>query len=106
MRVYGYIRCATENPASIIAQRDAIEAFCSSLDVSLTELFVDAPVPSYQPFSERPGGDSLLRVAKRSDMVVVSGFDRLSRNAADLALLLAALHQRGLMVQVAYDRAD
>jgi DNA invertase Pin-like site-specific DNA recombinase len=106
MSVFGYVRCATDNPASVMAQREAIERLCQERGLSLTDVFYDTRCSGLQPFAERPGGDSLLRALKRSDMVVVSDFARLSRDISDIARLADSLLKLGVSIHLADDHDD
>ena len=106
MSVYGYIRCATDNATSIIAQREAIERLCKDRSMPLTEVFCDTRCSGLEPFAERAGGDALLRALKTADIIVVRDFARPSRNAPDFAQLIDSLRQRGVTIQLVDDRND
>lgn len=88
-RAIGYIRVSTEQQASegasLLAQREKIEAYCKLQGLDLIEVIEDQAVSGSVPLADRPGGLQIAASLKKhkAKHVVALKLDRLFRDAAD-----------------------
>jgi DNA invertase Pin-like site-specific DNA recombinase len=102
MKFVGYVRSARPNPASLAAQTLQIRASCPETET--VSIIADDGV-SGNTLPETRSGWSSLRAAIEDEqdeiVLLVAGFERISRDYIDLFTELEWLHDRGVVVRLA-----
>jgi putative DNA-invertase from lambdoid prophage Rac len=104
MTVYGYARVSTITQAregeSLEAQRRQVTSYAASKGLELTEtqIFVEAGVSGSVEFKERPEGKRLIDQLMPGDMVIFPKLDRAFRNTRDALNCLHELKGRNISV--------
>jgi DNA invertase Pin-like site-specific DNA recombinase len=92
-QVLGYARVSTGHQ-SLDAQADALAA----AGVDTTRMYTDK-LSGTSTREQRPGLAALLDYARRDDVIVVVGIDRLGRNAAEVMTTIRDLGERGIVLR-------
>ncbi|MDT5072357.1 MAG: hypothetical protein QOH82_1677 [Mycobacterium sp.] len=93
-QVLGYARVSTGHQ-SLDAQADALAA---AGVVDTTRMYTDK-LSGTSTREQRPGLAALLDYARRDDVIVVVGIDRLGRNAAEVMTTIRDLGERGIVLR-------
>lgn len=99
MKAYGYIRVSTDEQArqgaSLDAQNEAIERYCSAHDIELTETICDPGITGTS-LEARPRAKALIeRICKERAILVVYKLDRLFRNGIEGILIEKGISDAG-----------
>ncbi len=92
-QLLGYARVSTDHQ-SLDAQTDALTA----AGVDPARVYSDK-LTGTSTREQRPGLAGLLDYARAGDTIVVSGIDRLGRNAAEVMLTIRDLGERGIVLR-------
>ncbi|MFL0243400.1 recombinase family protein [Mycobacterium sp. SMC-17] len=92
-QVIGYARVSTGHQ-SLDAQTDAL----SAAGVEPTRVYSDQLSGALRR-AQRPGMDALLDYARTGDVIVVTGIDRLGRDAAEVMTTIRELTERGIVLR-------
>lgn len=111
-QAYGYIRTATvkqaEEPNSLIEQRRRIVGYCVANNLKLVSVFSDSAKSGKNPFKNNSLGNmlSVCRKKDKIDAIVVTDWDRLSRDSYDLYILTGLLAKKGIKLIVLNELND
>src|SRR6266540_391959 len=102
----GYVRVSTEEQAregvSLAAQEERIRAYCVLAGLELIEVVREEGVSGAVPLRERPGGQRLSGLGRRSPTrhVVALKLDRLFRDAVDALTQASAWDKAGVAMHL------
>ena len=92
-QLLGYARVSTDHQV-LDQQQDALVA----AGVEVERIYSDK-LTGTSKRAERPGLDGLLDYAREGDVIVVTGIDRLGRDAAEVMLTIRQLGARGIVLR-------
>lgn len=101
-RVAGYVRVSTTEQAcdgyGLVAQRDALAAYCAAAGYELVTVLADEGVSGTLGPEERPGLAAVLHLveSRAVDAVLVKALDRIGRRPAVAAAFFDALDAAGV----------
>lgn len=104
MAVFGYVRVSTVTQAregeSLEAQRKQVISYAASkgLELSDSNVFVEAGVSGSIEFALRPEGKRLLDLVQAGDMIVFPKLDRAFRNTRDALNVLHEMKAHGVHI--------
>lgn len=99
-KLLGYARVSTDHQ-SLDQQHDALAAAGVPTDRTYTDKLTGTSTRE-----DRPGLAALLDYARDGDTIVVTGIDRLGRNAAEVMLTIRELGQRGIVLRSLREGVD
>lgn len=104
-RAYGYIRSATGETSHLQLQEIRLADYCKSNNLRLTDVFVDSHKSGSNAFQNNSLDEMLSRCRKKDkiDEIVVTDWDRLSRDSYDLYLLTELLSRKGIKLVILND---
>lgn len=99
-QLLGYARVSTAHQSN-----DAQEDKLLAAGVDAGQLYVDKLTGSSRR-EDRPGMTSLLGYAREGDVIVVTGVDRLGRDAAEVLTTIKALLDKGIVIRALREGVD
>jgi DNA invertase Pin-like site-specific DNA recombinase len=108
LRWLSYTRSARPDFRSCADQAQAISQYVERDGGNPGEVveFTDRGFSGLIRFEQRPGGGKLFDFMRRGDRLLVTSFDRLSRDPADLLRILAVLADAGVTLHVLEPRGQ
>lgn len=102
-----YLRVSTEDQnLGLVAQHNAIQAFCVSRGLTLTACYIDHGVSGATLPADRPGLSACLASLPKHGVLVAAKRDRLARDTLAVALLERTVRRIGARILTADGSSD
>lgn len=107
-RAYAYTRSATGETSHIQLQTICVSEYCRSKNLRLVDIFTDSHKSGSNIFQNNSFDEMLSKCRKKDkiDEIVVTDWDRLSRNTYDLYLITELLSKKGIKLVALNDLDD
>jgi len=80
-------------------QKELVHAFARRKHLQVAAFHCDEGFPGTRPLIERTGGATLLRAAKRGDIIVTTSLDRLFESLSDFQRTVAELRHKQVLLR-------
>lgn len=101
-RAYGYTRSAVRETSDIQLQTIRINDYCKTTGLKLIEVFTDSNKSGRKPFQNNALDEMLSRCRKKDKIneIVITSWDRLSKDQYDQYLITEILGRKGIKLSV------